>query len=342
MLLRSQSRIPYADFAIDLGTRNLLISDNQRILFNQPSLISYPKHGRGGCIIGERAAEILKRNFNETSAASPLASGVICDLNACSHLIETALRTVSRWRFRRPRLLITHPLDITPLELRMFREAAENTNPKEVVLIPEPTAYAAGISRSFLQDEAIFVLDIGAGITEAVLFSHGKVLAKHSARIGGDTLETAIVNHVKARHRFRIAPNSAFDILNQLAYHRNEAFLQPIRLTGKNLEFGFPGELHLEVGELETCLDPLFLKIVDVAMQVLDTYPPDLSEALMDSGIRLTGGASRYPRLKELFQKRIQLPLIDDDQPLLGVARGEIQTLQDPKIFDFLAQENQN
>lgn len=325
------------DVAIDLGTENLLISDKMQVLFNESTLVAENQNSRGSVerSFGNQAKEIEKSSSPQYQIIRPVQNGVITDIDKSSEFLERALRGIAR----KPRVLITHPLDISEIERKAFRVAAENAGASKVILIPEPVAFVAGICPTFRENEALMMVDVGAGISEAVLFSRGRVVSHSSTRVGGEDFLKALLSYAKRVRKFEISETAGLSILNKIAYERNEAFLKGINVLGKNMESGLPKPIAFEVHEIEKVLEPLFTQVVNTALSVLDGYPPDFSENILQEGVHFTGGASQYPRIKELLQEKTTIPVADDLQPLLGVARGEIQILHDRSLLEFLANE---
>lgn len=325
------------DLAIDLGTQNLLISDKLQVIYNEATLVAQTDSTRKGdqFVFGSKAMEVERSSAPGYSVHRLLENGVIVDMDRTSEFLERVFRPI----VKRPRVLITHPLDISDIERRAFRMVAENAGAAKVVLIPEPVAFVAGICSKFRDRESLLMIDVGAGISEAVLFSRGRVVSFASNRVGGHELEKALISYARRVRKYEISQSASIAILNKIAYERNDAFLKRIPLLGKKLETGLPEAIFFEVKEVEKVLEPLFLKIVETALQVLDDYPPDMSEKIIEEGVFFTGGASQFPRIKELLAERTTVSVVDDSQPLLGVARGEIQVLHDKGLLEFLANE---
>jgi rod shape-determining protein MreB len=331
------SRAATPDFALDLGTQNFLISNVQSVLVNDRSLAAIG--GAQKLITGELAAQMHDRDPGHVQLIKPLAKGVISDLQGCALLLKNAFQKI-RPRFRRMNLLVTAPLDITPYELKAFAEVAQEAGAGNITLVPEPVATAMGLIPRFFSQKGGLVVDVGAGITEVVLFSMGGLVDHASVRIGGDDFELAAIRFVQNEYQFRIGPMNARDLLRKMSMERNEIFLDPPEVCGHDTKSALPGRCLVDPVKLDGMLDPLFDRIVNCVHSIIADAPEALMEEISELGIFLSGGASQFPQLQEKLRERLGLVIHPDLQPLLGVARGEIQILQDPDLLRFVQNQN--
>jgi rod shape-determining protein MreB len=56
------------------------------------------------------------------------------------------------------------------------------------------------------------VIDIGGGTTEVAVISLGGIVVSKSARIAGDAMDEAIIQHIKRKYNLMIGPRTAEDI----------------------------------------------------------------------------------------------------------------------------------
>lgn len=318
------------DLALDLGTRHFLVSDASRVLAREPSLAAR----RGSrTLTGEAAAEVFAREPGHYEVLRPLQQGVIRDLELCASLLAPVIHRLRPFRVRKPSLLLTVPLGVTDIEREAFLETGLRAGASQVHLISEPRAAAVGLVPDFARQPGVLVVDVGAGITEAVLFSLGEVVARSAVRIGGEDFEEELIRFVRQRYDFAIGRRTALRLLTSLSEGRNEMFLSDVTVKGLDLARGLPGIRRIDPLGLDACLDASFAKVVAVLRETLREAPPELSGEILERGVHLTGGGSCFPRLHEQIVAGTGLRVHADLQPLLGVARGEIRLLQSPRLL---------
>ena len=52
------------------------------------------------------------------------------------------------------------------------------------------------------------VVDIGGGTTEVALLALGGIVHAHSVRVGGDAMDTAIINYIRRSHNLLVGESS--------------------------------------------------------------------------------------------------------------------------------------
>lgn len=315
--------------AIDLGTRNILISNKQKICFKQQTVAAYAvSSNKRKFIVGDMAEEIYETDPSHYEVIKPVNKGVICDFDHCREIISYALKSVFGRSFRKPGVLVSVPLDVTEVERAAFKEVLQRLSYAHVEMIPEPTAAAVGLVPKFVRKKGILLIDVGAGISECVVFSMGGIVCNGSIRLGGEDFESEIKGYIKKHYDFEIGNRAALRLLEIISKDHADSYLEPLEVKGFDLHRRMPSTLKLELKDIHHCLDSLYFQIVRCCLRVLEKCPEELSADIIENGIYLTGGASQSRRLIELLEKHSNLQVVPDAHALLGVARGEVALLQ--------------
>ena len=102
--------------------------------------------------------------------------------------------------YSHPRILICAPTNITSVEQKAIREAAERSGAKEVFLEEEPKAAAIGAGMDIFQPSGNMVVDIGGGTTDVAVLSMGDVVTASSIKVAGDKFDEAITKIYQSRN----------------------------------------------------------------------------------------------------------------------------------------------
>jgi rod shape-determining protein MreB len=137
------------DLAIDLGTASTLVFVKGRgIVSNEPSVVAIRRDDRGTkkiLAVGNEAKKMLGRTPANIVAIRPMRDGVIADFEVTESMLSYFIKKVhNRRSFIRPRIIISVPSGITPVEKRAVKESAESAGAREIYLIEEPMAAAIG------------------------------------------------------------------------------------------------------------------------------------------------------------------------------------------------------
>ena len=159
------------DIGIDLGTANVLIHVKGRgVVLNEPSVVAIDNETKRVLTVGEEARRMVGRTPGNIVAIRPLKDGVIADFEITEMMLKHFINKVGgRSWYSRPRILICAPTNITSVEQKAIREAAERCGAKEVFLAEEPKAAAVGAGMDIYQPSGNMVVDIGGGTTDVAV-----------------------------------------------------------------------------------------------------------------------------------------------------------------------------
>ena len=95
------------------------------------------------------------------------------------------------------------------MERRAVEEAAYHAGARRAYTVEEPMAAAIGSGLPIAEPAGSMVVDIGGGTTEVAVISLGGIVVSRSIRVGGDELDTAIVDWVKKEYNVLIGERTA-------------------------------------------------------------------------------------------------------------------------------------
>lgn len=312
------------DIGIDLGTANTLVYVKGRgIVLNEPSVVAVQKDTGRVLAVGAEAKQMLGCTPGNIVASRPMKSGVIAEFDKTEKMIRYCISKVRNRKMRKPRAIIAVPGDITEVEKRAVREAAEHAGARQVYLIEEPMAAAIGTGLPVDQPSASMIVDIGGGTTDVALISLSGIVYKKSVRVGGDEMDSAIITHMRNRYNLLIGERTAEDIKKKIgSAYRLEQELE-YEVKGRDLVKGRPLSLVVSSQEIrEDALNDTITKIVDSVSHCLENAPPQLSSDLYDNGMMLAGGGALLTGIDRRIAEMTQVPVHLADDPLLAVAEG--------------------
>ena len=76
------------EIAIDLGTANTLIIENDKVVVDEPSIIAKNRTTGAVIAIGKRAMQMHGKTHEEIKTIRPLKDGVIADFQAAEEMIR--------------------------------------------------------------------------------------------------------------------------------------------------------------------------------------------------------------------------------------------------------------
>jgi len=322
------------DMAIDLGTANTQISvAGEGLVLNEPSVVAVEAGANrvvaGGRAVGHLARQMLGRAPASISVVRPLAAGVVTDFELCETMLRYFFAKVQRGAWSRgPRVLLTVPGSITPVEKRAVYNSAHRAGARQVYLVSEAIAAAIGARLPITEPVASMICDVGGGTTEVAVLSLGDMVAGASIRTGGDRMDQAIVEYLRRRHDLKIGLHAAEQLRIEVgcAVELTEELTADVR--GVDASTGLPRRVPIHSNEVRAALAAPLDEIVDAIKQTIDHCSPDLAADLVDGGVVLTGGASLLRGMDEWLTERIGVPAIRAREPMTTVASGALTLLE--------------
>jgi rod shape-determining protein MreB and related proteins len=312
------------DVGIDLGTANVLIHVKGRgVVLDEPSVVAIESDSKRVLAVGEEARRMVGRTPGNIVAIRPLKDGVIADFEITEVMLKYFIQKVgARKFFSSPRILICAPTNITSVEQKAIREAAERAGAKEVFLEEEPKAAAIGAGMDIFQPSGNMVVDIGGGTTDVAVLSMGDIVTSSSIKVAGDKFDTAIAKYIKTKYKLLIGERTSEDIKIRIGTVYPGGKRENMDIRGRDMVSGLPLTVTIHSGEVQEALWDPVSAIVTAAKSVLERTPPELSADIIDRGVILTGGGALLHGLDQLLSDELKVPVIIAEDPMHCVVKG--------------------
>ena len=313
------------DMGIDLGTANTLVHVRGKgIVIREPSVVAIESQSGKVLAVGEEAKQMIGRTPGNIIAIRPMKDGVIADFDVTQSMLKYFINRamVQKSMFVKPRIIISIPTGCTTVEERAVREAAMAAGAKEAFLIEEPMAAAIGAGLPVHEPTGNLIVDIGGGTTEVAVISLGGIVTAKSVRVAGDSMDSAIINHLKKTYNVLIGERSAEMIKVNIGSALWEGPEGLYEIRGRDLISGLPKTVEISSSEIQLALRETVEQIVEGIKECLEKTPPELASDIMDRGIVMAGGGSLLKGLDKLIGHETHMPVYVCEEPLLAVARG--------------------
>ena len=86
------------ELAIDLGTANTLIIQNDEIVVDEPSIVAINRRTGETIAVGNRAMQMHEKTHENIRTVRPLKDGVIADFQAAESLMEGLINMIDNRR----------------------------------------------------------------------------------------------------------------------------------------------------------------------------------------------------------------------------------------------------
>lgn len=331
------------ELAIDLGTANTVIFQDDKIVLDEPSIVALETNTNKCIALGHKAKLMHEREHPGIKTVRPLKDGVIADFQAAEMMIRGFIKQANsnkKFSLFSPnlKLVVGIPSGSTEVEIRAVRDSSEHAGGRDVYLLSEPMAAALGIGLDVEAPMGNMVVDIGGGTTEIAVISLGGIVVQESIRIGGDEFTSDIQQYLRQQHNIRVGEITAEKIKIAVGAVIPELDEEPenYKVKGPNLMTSLPVEAMISYREMAHCLDKTITKIESSIMHVLEQTPPELYSNIVDNGIFLSGGGALLRGLAKRFTEKVNIQFHVAEDPLHAVARGTCIALKNADNCSFL------
>lgn len=329
------------EIAMDLGTANTIISQNGKIIVDEPSIVALDRRTDKLLAVGEKARQMHGKTPDNIKTVRPLRDGVIADFYAAEQMMRGLIKmATSKKRLFSPnlRMVISVPSGSTEVELRAVRDSAEHAGGRDVYMLYEPMAAALGIGIDVEAPEGNMIVDIGGGTTEIAIISLGGIVANKSIRIAGDDFTADIQEYMRRQHNLRVGERTAEMIKINVGSALTELENPPedYVVHGPNQMTALPMEVPVSYQEIAHCLEKSISKVEMAVLSALEQTPPELYSDIVRRGVYLAGGGALLRGLAKRLSDKINIHFNVAEDPLHAVAHGTGIALKNVDKFNFL------
>jgi rod shape-determining protein MreB len=329
-----------SDMAIDLGTANTIVSVRGKgIIINEPSVVAVQsdRHGKDRILaVGQEAKQMIGKTPLNIQAVRPMQDGVIADFEMTERMIRYFIEKAhSRKSFIRPRIIICIPYGITQVEKKAVEESAMSAGAREVFLVEEPMAAAIGAGIPVSDPSGYVVVDIGGGTTEIGVTSLGGLVLCKSIKVAGDKFDKSIIEYVRQNYNLFIGERTAENIKIEIGTAIKLDTELKMKVKGRD-NSGLLSTIELGSEGVRIAIKEPLKEIVSAIKSVLENMPPDLASDIVDNGVIITGGGALIRGLDTYLSEIIKLPVKIANEPLLSVAYGTSQVLDEPELLKLI------
>jgi rod shape-determining protein MreB len=307
------------DLAIDLGSDTTRIHSLRRgAVLSEPTVLARDRHSLQIVAAGSGALEMLGRTPEGIEAVRPIRAGVIADDEGARALLSHLIRAARiRLQLLRPRVLLSIPACVTPIERRGLREAVQAAGAREVFLIPAPLAVMLSAAESAGSTAGHVVVDVGAGTTEIAIAGLSGAVYLRSIPLGGHTLDEALGEHIKRKHGLVVGARTLERVKLELG-----AGVRRLTVSGHDRGAATPRSLRLSSDEVRGALEAPIEAILRAVRTAIIEAPFDVCADAASERVLLSGGLALLDGFAQELEKHICLPVLTLPEPREATVRG--------------------
>ncbi|WP_297689888.1 rod shape-determining protein [uncultured Anaerococcus sp.] len=323
------------DFAIDLGTSNILVyKKGEGLIINEPSSLVLDDNYQKVLAVGQEAKDMLGKTHQDIQVVKPIKNGVITDFNLTEAMLNYFFEKVNEgFSFIQPKVVIVIPSGITDIQKRAVEDAALHAGSRDIILVDESLACAYGMNLSPEESKGILLINMGAGTSQVAVISLNGIVTSKTINKGGDYLDEKIVTYFRENKNLEIGKNTAEKIKIKLASLKVKDANMEMSVDGRDLIDSKPRTEMIKSNELVSTILPFADEICDMVYEVLEKTPPEISADIKKNGFGLSGSLSQLAGMAEYIEKKIGLKSYHSEDPSTDAILGAGMILENPEKF---------
>ncbi len=321
------------DVALDLGTTSTRVAIPGRgVVLEEPSVIALDTAtrrilGKGTCV-GTLARQMLGRTPDSIQAVQPIRNGAITDFELCEAMVSYFLRKAMQGAKGHPRVVVTVPSGLSPVESRAVFTSVERAGAERVFLLPVTKAACIGAGLPISEPLASMVCDLGGGTSQVSVMSLGDEVAGQTLRVAGDHLDQAIIDYLRRQHSLRISAATAEQIKlavgSAVPLDRELSF----EVRGLDVISGVARKIIVVSEQIRLVLADPLQHIVSGIRSTIEQCHPQLVADLADTGLVVTGGTAQLRGIEAYLREQLGIPVRRDHDPERTAIRGALICLE--------------
>ncbi len=322
-------------YGLDLGTTEIKIYDKkQNRIWKEKDAIAI-KNRKEVFAVGDAAYDMYEKAPENIEIIFPMKEGVISRFYDMQYLLERLLER-NRRASHGSRYIIAVPTDVTEVEKKAFYDLVVHSTAKakEARIVERGIADAIGLGLDVEHASGIFVVNIGGETTELSVLASGGMVLSRIIKIGGATLDQAIINHAKFYNEFLIGRQTA-ELLRQKIGISEAAGVSTLSVSGRNMVTGVPEQRKLSANLVRTASRELLQTCTREIRYVIERTPPEVLHAIKRDGIYLTGGLANLSGLAKYIEDCIGLKVNVSAEPEMSTIHGLREIIQTKEYYRF-------
>lgn len=319
-------------YGLDLGTYEVKVYDKkQNTIWKEKNTIAI-KNKKEIFSVGDAAYEMYEKAPYNIEIVFPMKEGVISRFYDMQYLLENLLKK-ERPFTRGSKYVIAVPTDVTEVEKKAFYDLVihSTARAKEVRIVEKCIADAVGLGLPIQTSPGIFIANLGGETTELSVLASGGMVLNRIMKIGGNTLDHTIVNHVRYAMDFLIGRITAETLRKHFGICDVKQN-QPISVSGRNLVSGIPELREVPVSLVRTAMKEHIETCLREIKILLERTPPEVLRSIQRDGIYITGGLSNLPGISKYIEGYIGLKVNTISEPELCTIKGLKQIIQSKEL----------
>lgn len=295
----------------------------------------------GGVIVkayGDTARELSGKAAKDTRIVNPVFEGDIVHPELMAQLLRYFLDKIeiTPRKALKTEILFVVPCSADEKLRQKYADLGADCGIGRVYFTRTPYAAVFGHNVTISKTRPVFCLDLGYGKSDVAVFSLDGIIAGFTVNLGGGNIDVHIMDLLADKFFVRIGANTAEKLKNTVG-SLIEDDNKTLVVGGRDIRTGNPSQTAVNSYDLEEVIRLYVDKICEYVRVVLSDLPAEVSSAVAEGGVYLSGGLSKMDGLAGYVSAKLEIPVNVCEEPSLASVIGGCTILSSPQLCAKLA-----
>lgn len=309
-------------YGLDLGTYDIKAYDKKRDEIWKEKTVLAIENEQTVFAVGDEAYKMYEKAPDHIQIVFPMKNGEISAFHDMQYLLQHLLKNGKRFA-RGSKYIVAVPADVTEVQRRAFYDLVIHSaaKAKEVHIVERGIADAIGCGLDITKQKGLFIANFGGEIVELSVLSYGGLVLSRQIKMGGATLDEAIVNQVRHNHDFLIGKLTAETLRREFGVF-DDSSGRTLSVAGRDLMTGVPRQQDISINLVRAAIKDSLKVIVSSINSLIERTPPEILPEIQKKGIFVTGGLANLRGLDTYIEGTTGLQATVAKDPELSAVKG--------------------
>lgn len=282
---------------------------------------------------GDTARALSGKAAQNTRIVNPVCEGEIVQPALLTELLKYFLEKVeiTPRKAKQTEVMFIVPCSAGKKLRKTYLKIAEGCGIGRTYFTRTPFAAVLGHNVVLSRTSPVFCVDVGYGKTDISVFSLDGIIAGFTANLGGGNIDVHIMDLLSEEFGIKVGALTAEKLKNVVGslYEDDNKMMAVI---GRAEDSGEPTQAAVNSSHLEGVIKLYVDKIIEYVRVVMSDLPAEVSSAVVNGGIYLSGGLSKMDGFTEYFERGLEIKVNVCEEPSLASVIGGCTVLSSPYL----------
>lgn len=282
---------------------------------------------------GDTARALSGKAAQNTRIVNPVCEGEIVQPALLTELLKYFLEKVeiTPRKAKHTEVMFVVPCSASKKLRKTYLKISEDCGIGRTYFTRTPFAAVLGHNVVLSRTSPVFCVDVGYGKTDISVFSLDGIISGFTANLGGGNIDVHIMDLLSEEFGIKVGALTAEKLKNVVGslYEDDNKMMAVI---GRSEDSGEPTQAAVNSSHLEGVIKLYVDKIIEYVRVVLSDLPAEVSSAVVNSGIYLSGGLSKMDGFAEYFGNGLEIKVNVCEEPSLASVIGGCTVLSSPYL----------